>query len=214
MKKILITVFLLSISSFVKSEVRPYIEGSVGYYKMNTTNEGNFKYDPSGNPLTSYNIKTGGDGVTNVGIELGLAKLFNTGFRVSISETYLKLTNLKTNGYLTSNAGTTLENNVPAGNANVNLMMFNGYYDLNIENSSFLPYVGAGVGSYANNRMTGTASAWSLMTGVNYALTTDVYLGLKGTYYFLGGATVGDGSGNTFNSTNSYSVNGTIGYKF
>ena len=43
MKKLLLLIGLSLCSAFVNAEIKPYIEGSVGYFKMNTTNEGNFK---------------------------------------------------------------------------------------------------------------------------------------------------------------------------
>jgi opacity protein-like surface antigen len=213
MKKILVAITLLMASHIANADMKPYIEGSVGYFKPSTTNEGNFNWF-EGNPITSYSIKTSAQGVPNFSVELGARNIFGTGYRLGISETYLKLINLKTNGFITTSAGTHPEINVDGGNANVNLIMLNGYYDFSIPDSKLTPYIGAGIGSYANNRMTGSSTAWSLMTGVNYALTNNLYLGIKGTYYGLSGTTVNDGTNNTFNSTNAYSVNAIIGYKF
>ena len=217
MKKIFTALVLLVTTLIVSAQVTPYVEGSVGYFKMSSATLSNFLYDPvNGNNLTSYNVSNKGDPGIDLGVEVGAGHLFGTGLRLGVSETYVSIKNLKTNGTFTSSSGTTVESNLDAGNMSVNLMMANAYYDFSIDNSSFTPYIGAGYGVYANNRMTGTGTAWSLMTGVNYSLTENVYVGLKGTYYSLSQLTINDGPGsnNVYGSTNAFSVNGVLGYKF
>lgn len=220
MKKNLLFVLLMYVPLSVYSQslkFEPYVEGSLGYFKGKSISEGNFKYD-SGFPITDYSIQTGGDGVVNYGLELGLRNIFVDGLRFGLSETYQKLTNLKTNGYITTNQNGNLvtkqENDVSAGDASINLILLNGYYDFNIEHYQLKPYVGLGVGIYSNNRMIDRSNVWSMMIGLNYPITENIYLGIKGTYYFLGDTTVSDGSNNTFSSTNSYSISGVLGYKF
>ena len=171
MRKLLIAVsaFLLSFSSNVfAAENAPYIEGHVGGVMPRDVN------------LDAGTAAQGGElGLKEreaFGGEIGVANVSGTGFRVaaSVLSSTLHVDKLCVDGaacVATSSKDST------------QVYMGRVYYDF-ASNSSITPYVGFGAGFTDVAGGTGTDIAWSAAAGVNYNITDNIYLGLRGEYIY------------------------------
>ena len=74
MKKILIAAILSSITFYAHADVKPYIEGSVGYFDLDDTSSSATRANP--------------ESKINYGIELGFKNIADTGLRLGGSYLY------------------------------------------------------------------------------------------------------------------------------
>jgi opacity protein-like surface antigen len=123
MKKILLAAVLTALTtSAFAADLKPYIEGSVGY----TNFEDNIKITPGTSELE---VKSD----VNYSIEAGLKDVFFKGLRLSVSDTYMKGVEDKSTG------------ETSYSKSNTNTFLANAYYDFDI-GAALVPYIGVGIG--------------------------------------------------------------------
>ena len=186
MKKILLaTAFLTLTTTAFAVDLKPYIEGSVGYMGFDDV-----KGDNHVNPKWTSKV----DSDITYGIEAGLKDFLFPGLRLGFSDDYV---NTKIQGD-------------DGSSASANIYQANIYYDFKTS-SAFTPYVGAGIGGYKNNVFKDHELAASVKAGINYNINQNVYAGLKATYFYLDDAQGGESD---IESLNAYSVKAVLGYQF
>jgi opacity protein-like surface antigen len=142
------------------------------------------------------------------GGEIGVANISGTGFRAAASAVYFKqhLEELCVDGGACAAATDRLDNVIYMGRV---------YYDF-VSDSPLTPYVGFGAG-LSDLEGTGTDLAWSAVLGVNYAITNNVYLGIRGEYiYAYTKDSSNEGGGTVINSDGQDHFAGAIvlGFRF
>lgn len=171
MKKLLIAVsaFLLSFSSNVfAAENAPYIEGHVGGVMPRDTNLDAGTAAQGGELRAKEREAFGG--------EIGIANVSGTGFRIAAS---VLSTTLHADEFCVDGAGCA----AISSKDSTQVYMGRVYYDF-ASNSPLTPYVGFGAGFTDVAGDTGTDIAWSAAAGVNYNITDNIYLGLRGEYTY------------------------------
>lgn len=192
MKKILIAAILSSIASFACADVKPYIEGSVGYFDLDDTSSSATRVNP--------------DSDINYGVEIGFKNIADTGFRLGGSYLYSE-PDVKSYDATT---GEEAENT----KYKQKIYFLNAYYDF--KNSSPLtPFIGAGVGRHDWDD-TFKETAYALHAGANYNIDKNLYIGAKGSYFRTkefntDGASDAD---ERFSDMDSFAVNALLGYEF
>jgi opacity protein-like surface antigen len=213
---LLLSVLLCTSLSFAdENKNRPYIEGSVAYFKNGDLTVGNFRYD-NGYPITASNITTGSYGTVGYQVELGISNIYNSNIRVSISESYIRQRS-RTWGSITSNQNGTIvvrTEDIDKGYTKSNTYSINAYYDFYDPKSKFTPFIGASAGLYDNTSITKREPVYGLIAGINYDVTKNIYVGMKGQYLFVGKAITNDEGSNTLSAHNAYTVGASLGYKF
>lgn len=192
MKKILIATILSSIASFAYADVKPYIEGSVGYFDLDDTSSSASRVKP--------------DSDVNYGIELGFKNIADTGLRLGGSYLYSE-PDVKTYNATTGALAEDKE-------YKQKIYFLNAYYDF--KNSSPLtPFIGAGVGRHDWDA-TLKETAYALHGGANYNIDKNLYIGVKGSYFRTKDfTTVGvSRASESFSDLDSFAVNALLGYEF
>ena len=192
MKKILITTILSLIASFAYADAKPYIEGSVGYFDLDSTSSSDTR------------VKTDSD--VNYGLEFGFRNIAETGIRLGGSYLYSE-PDVKAYAASTGILG-------DDSKYKQKIYLFNAYYDFK-NSSAITPFVGAGLGSHDWDT-TSKEFVYALHGGAKYNIDSNVYIGVKGTYFRTNGFTAeGSTAANeTFRDLNSFAVNATLGYEF
>ena len=170
MKKfsIALSAFLFALSSnSLAAENAPYIEGHAG---------GIIPRDADLDAGTGAAGELGAKEREAFGGEIGIANVAGSGFRIAISglTTTLHVDKLCVDGaacVATSSKDST------------QIYMGRVYYDF-VSDSPLTPFVGFGAGFSDIAGDTGTDIAWSAAVGVNYSLTENIYLGLRGEYFY------------------------------
>jgi len=189
MKKILIATILSSIASFANADVKPYIEGAVGWIDAKDTN--------------SSTVNTKFDSDINYAAEIGLKDIAGTGIRLGGSYTHAEL------DYVATNSST---GNSAAGKAKSKVYLLNAYYDFKT-GTALTPFVGFGAGMYDTTDAKDNEFIYGLHGGAKYNVSNNVYVGAKGSFYRANGIT--DAPSNAkFSDHNQYSINATLGYEF
>ena len=171
MKKLFIAVgailFSFSSNAFA-AENAPYIEGHVGGVMPRDVN------------LDAGTAAQGGElGVKEreaFGGEIGIANVSGTGFRIAAS---VLSTTLHVDEFCVDGAACVATSDKDS----TQIYMGRVYYDF-ASNSPLTPYVGFGAGFTDIAGGTGTDIAWSAAAGVNYNITENIYVGLRGEYIY------------------------------
>ena len=171
MKKFIIAVvavlFAFSSNAFA-AENAPYIEGHAG-----------------GIMPRDIDIEPGTAAITGelrskereaFGGEIGVANIMGTGFRVAASVLSSKL---HIDESCIDGAACTPESDKNS----TQFYMGRVYYDF-VSNSPLTPFVGFGVGISDIEDTSGEDLAWSAAIGVNYNITDNIYLGVRGEYLY------------------------------
>ena len=216
MKKILLAAALTALTSTAfAADMKPYIEGSVGWADSADKDILNLldgSHSTSSNlTITGGSLKSKSDSTWNAGIELGLKDVFIPGVRLAVSDIYMRPKGKLTGSIATASTASSV--NEDAGRSSVNVASVNAYYDFKT-NSPITPFIGAGIGGYKANTLSESGLAWSLMAGAKYALTNNVYVGAKATYMRLEGVKLENGSTLESDDSNAYALNATLGYEF
>ena len=190
MKKILIATILSSVASFAYADVKPYIEGAVGWADAKDT--------------SSSTINTKFDSDVNYAAEIGLKDIAGTGIRLggSYSENKLdyKATRIATGAVLETSA------------SKAKTYLLNAYYDFKT-GTALTPFVGFGLGMIDTAGAKDNEFIYGLHGGAKYNITNNVYVGAKGSFYRANGIT--DAASNAkYSDHNQYSINATLGYEF
>ena len=198
MKKILLATGLVALTStgFAAGgmDLKPYIEGSIGYGTSDNLNIETTAAHISPNDTAIY------------GIELGIKNIAGTNFRLGLSDDYTHASSKIHQGDGTTQNGSRSSNN---------RYMINGYYDFKL-NDSITPYLGAGLGFYDAQGTNSNEFIWSLIGGAKYNINPNLYVGLKGKYIRASGSSFTDNSGTKYNlsDSNGYGVLFNLGYEF
>jgi opacity protein-like surface antigen len=222
MKKILLVSALLAASLTASAaDLKPYIEGSVGWGNVGDVSTKTYTGTVSG---VAYNGQVNLDYDSNVawGGEVGLANVADTNFRVGLSFTKLSLdvNSVTASGTLTYNGtnytGTTgnlkqtLASDGISFDSDLKIYMVNAYYDIPT-GSQLTPFIGAGVG-VASMDHAGSELALSATAGLKYNIDKNLYLGAKATYLRVKGPK--DDLGLEYEDIDTYRVQALVGYQF
>jgi len=192
LKKILIATILSSVASFASADVKPYIEGSVGYFDLDSTSSSATRAEP--------------DSDVNYGIEIGFKNIADTGLRLGGSYLYSE-PDVKSYDATTGALAETSK-------AKQKIYLFNAYYDF--KNSSALtPFIGAGLGSHDWDTAF-KETTYALHGGAKYNIDKNIYIGVKGSYFRTKDFTASGVSEATesFSDLDSFAANATLGYEF
>ncbi len=191
MKKILLAAALTALTSTAfAADLKPYIEGSVGYLDGSDSNAADGK-----------TVKQDGD--LNYGIEIGLKDVLVPGVRLAGSITH---SNPEPHFY---------QSGVDQGaikGLSLNIAMVNAYYDIKT-NSPITPFVGVGLGGAKMSSGKDYEFAYALMAGAKYNITNNIYIGAKGSFYRVNGLT-SKSAGTEYSDSNLYTLNALVGYEF
>ena len=146
--------------------------------------------------------------------EIGLANIFNN-WRIGASGTTVRLRG-HTNGSITftHNGNNTVYENLDKGYSKSELYTLNGYYEYPLKDYPVTTYIGAGYGFYDNNLVVNKRPAYALLGGANYNINSNLYLGLKGSAFYLERTVVNDGSDNRLSAHAAYMINLVVGLKY
>lgn len=227
MKKLLIPLlFALPLHAYAENNI--YVEGQLNY--NNPKDVSTKKYSgPDGYGLgitfTDAELKNKYDSETDAGIEIGLANIADTNFRLGLSytKTSFKLdkstiTGSVTNGVITyasppalevtssqwSELGLTFDNDVK-------LYMANAYYDFEID-ENFKPFIGLGMGMADIENAKDKEFTYSGTVGARYFFNEKVYLGGKFAYSVINGPE--DQFGIEYDDIDLYTTSLILGYEF
>ena len=163
---------------------------------------------------------------TAFGAEVGISGIGGTGFRAGLGFTKfdaeleavnLTANNFRYNGVAIPGAlsGRVTADQLRAAGADigeeVKVFSVNAYYDFDL-GSNFKPYLGLGVGMADIENMKDNELALSSYAGVNYAVTENLYAGLRASIHHVEGGE--DEVGIIYDDIRTYSVGAVIGYKF
>ncbi|QDC51290.1 porin family protein [Candidatus Methylopumilus universalis] len=201
MKKLLIAAVVAAFSTgALAADLKPYIEGHLGYAKLKDVDTEAFSGSVGGGTAT-LSAKGEFDNSFAGGVELGVGNIGASNFRLGASYTRMDFDMEKVTGTLTTsgvsgvangtysaditsyirNAGISLDNRV-------NLYMANAYYDFKNE-SSFTPFVGVGMGMADVQNAKDNEFAYQGVIGGKFDIDKNMYLGLKGIYTKVNGIT-------------------------
>ena len=222
MKKLLIAVAVATISLGVfAADLKPYVEGSVGYYNLDDVETETWSGSASigANTITRASAKIDYDKSWGGGVELGLRNVGIENLRLGASYQRLNLDMKKVTGSATVN-GTGYTEDITSVirdtlgidlNNHVNLYMLNAYYDFK-NSSQFTPFVGVGVGMADIQNAKDNELALSASLGGKYHFDKNVYLGAKGVFTRVNGIT--DGLNIPYKDTDLWSAHALLGYDF
>jgi opacity protein-like surface antigen len=190
MKKILIATIISSIASFAYADVKPYVEGAVGWADAQDT--------------SSSTITTKFDSDINYAAEIGLKDIAGTGIRLGGSYSQVKA-DYKA---IVKATGAVAE----TSSAKVKIYLLNAYYDFKT-GTALTPFVGFGLGMSDAVGGKDNEFIYGLHGGAKYNITNNVYVGAKGSFLRANGLTDSQ-NGYKFSDHNQYYVNATLGYEF
>ena len=201
MKKLLIATVVATISSgALAADLKPYIEGQLGYANLNDVDTKTLNVSGT-NFIAAANLNMKYDSDVSYGGEIGLRDILIPNFRIgaSYSRSEFDFKNATVSGTAEIN-GTAYAAaaNVTRANlgaladqfdAKLNLYMLNAYYDFK-NPSQFTPFLGAGIGLADIKNTKDNEFAYSASAGGKYNFNDNLYLGLKGSYVRVNSPTV------------------------
>jgi len=201
MKKLLIAAVVIAISSGTfAADLKPYIEGQLGYAKLKDVDTEAFSGSVGGGTAT---LSARGDFDKSFagGVELGVGNIGDTNFRLGASYTRMDFDMEKVTGTLTTTGVSGVANGTYTADITqyirdaginidnrVNLYMANAYYDFKNE-SSFTPFLGVGLGMADVQNAKDNEFAYQGVIGGKFNIDKNMYLGLKGVYTKVNGIT-------------------------
>ena len=222
MRKILILLALISSSAFA-ADLKPYIEGQLGWSNLNDVDTKATNLPISDAATASATAKIKYDNSVSGGFEIGANHVGIENLRIGVSFNRMKFDMEKVTGSLALSAegaaippitgditeavrslGVNLDNTVK-------LYMANAYYDIK-NASAFTPFIGFGVGMADIKNAKDNEFAWSASVGGKYNIDKNMYLGLKGSYTSVNGIT--DKIGLEYKDMDAYSAHALLGYQF
>jgi opacity protein-like surface antigen len=223
MRKILILLALISSSAFA-ADLKPYIEGQLGWSNLNDVDTKATNLPISDAATASATAKIKYDNSVSGGFEIGANHVGIENLRIGVSFNRMKFDMEKVTGSLALSAaegeaippitgditeavrslGVNLDNSVK-------LYMANAYYDIK-NASAFTPFIGFGVGMADIKNAKDNEFAWSASVGGKYNIDKNMYLGLKGSYTSVNGIT--DKIGLEYKDMDAYSAHALLGYQF
>jgi opacity protein-like surface antigen len=221
MRKILILLALISSSAFA-ADLKPYIEGQLGWSNLNDVDTKATNLPISDAVTASATAKIKYDNSVSGGFEIGANHVGIENLRIGVSFNRMKFDMEKVKGSLAlSTSSASLETTGDITEAvrslgvdldnSVKLYMANAYYDIK-NASAFTPFIGFGVGMADIKNAKDNEFAWSASVGGKYNIDKNMYLGLKGSYTSVNGIT--DKIGLEYKDMDAYSAHALLGYQF
>jgi opacity protein-like surface antigen len=221
MRKILILLALISSSAFA-ADLKPYIEGQLGWSNLNDVDTKATNLPISDAVTASATAKIKYDNSVSGGFEIGANHVGIENLRIGVSFNRMKFDMEKVTGSLAlSTSSASLETTGDITEAvrslgvnldnSVKLYMANAYYDIK-NASAFTPFIGFGVGMADIKNAKDNEFAWSASVGGKYNIDKNMYLGLKGSYTSVNGIT--DKIGLEYKDMDAYSAHALLGYQF
>ena len=221
MRKILILLALISSSAFA-ADLKPYIEGQLGWSNLNDVDTKATNLPISDAVTASATAKIKYDNSVSGGFEIGANHVGIENLRIGVSFNRMKFDMEKVTGSLAlSTSSASLETTGDITEAvrslgvdldnSVKLYMANAYYDIK-NASAFTPFIGLGVGMADIKNAKDNEFAWSASVGGKYNIDKNMYLGLKGSYTSVNGIT--DKIGLEYKDMDAYSAHALLGYQF
>jgi opacity protein-like surface antigen len=221
MRKILILLALISSSAFA-ADLKPYIEGQLGWSNLNDVDTKATNLPISDAATASATAKIKYDNSVSGGFEIGANHVGIENLRIGVSFNRMKFDMEKVTGSLAlSTSSASLETTGDITEAvrslgvdldnSVKLYMANAYYDIK-NASAFTPFIGFGVGMADVQNAKDNEFAWSASVGGKYNIDKNMYLGLKGSYTSVNGIT--DKIGLEYKDMDAYSAHALLGYQF
>lgn len=201
MKKLLIAAVVVAISSGAfAADLKPYIEGQLGYAKLKDVDTESFSGSVGGGTAT-LSARGDFDNSFAGGVEIGVRNIGDSNFRLGASYTRMDFDMEKVTGTLTTSGVSGVANGTYSADITryirdagisldnrVNLYMANAYYDFKNE-SSFTPFVGVGMGMADVQNAKDNEFAYQGVIGGKFDIDKNMYLGLKGIYTKVNGIT-------------------------
>jgi opacity protein-like surface antigen len=225
MKKLLIASLLALPIISVASDLKPYIEGQLGYANLNDVDSKTVS-DSIGNVRLSGKLNLKYDSDATYGFEIGAKNVgienLRLGASYSRAEFDFKSTGLT--GTISTDAGSStisgsasrsqLGSYASTLDAKINLYMLNAYYDFK-NSSAFTPFIGAGIGFADVKNTKDNEFAFSLNAGGKYHINDNLYLGAKGSYIRVNGPTIQvDGGDYGLEDVDLWKAEALLGYQF
>lgn len=201
MKKLLIAAVVAAFSTgALAADLKPYIEGHLGYAKLKDVDTEAFSGSVGGGTAT-LSAKGEFDNSFAGGVELGVGNIGASNFRLGASYTRMDFDMEKVTGTLTTSGVSGVANGTYSADITsvirdagisldnrVKLYMANAYYDFKNE-SSFTPFVGVGMGMADVQNAKDNEFAYQGVIGGKFDIDKNMYLGLKGIYTKVNGIT-------------------------
>jgi opacity protein-like surface antigen len=202
MKKILLAAALTALTTTAfAAELKPYIEGSVGYAKLDDVTV-NF---PTGVNRGKY------DNDANYGLEIGASNVLNPNIRLGAQ--FIKYQNDQKSGVSSFNNGDPDENDTELSKLKAKVYLLNAYYDFN-NASKLTPFLGIGLGAGDVDDMKNKEFSWAAHLGGKYNFNDNLYLGLKGSYLRINGGDINCNTTCKVEDIDFISANALLGYQF
>jgi opacity protein-like surface antigen len=226
MKKLLIAAVVAAISSgALAADLKPYIEGQLGYANLNDVDSKTVS-DSIGNVRLSGKLKNNYDSDATYGFEIGAKNVGIENLRLgaSYSRAEFDFKSAGLTGTISTDAGSTtisgsasrsqLGSYASTLDAKLNLYMLNAYYDFK-NSSAFTPFIGAGIGFADIKNTKDNEFAFSLNAGGKYNINDNLYLGAKGSYVRVNGPTIQvDGGDYGLEDVDLWKAEALLGYQF
>jgi opacity protein-like surface antigen len=226
MKKLLIAAVVAAISSgALAADLKPYIEGQLGYANLNDVDSRTVS-DSIGNVRLSGKLKNNYDSDATYGFEIGAKNVGIENLRLgaSYSRAEFDFKSAGLTGTISTDAGSTtisgsasrsqLGSYASTLDAKLNLYMLNAYYDFK-NSSAFTPFIGAGIGFADIKNTKDNEFAFSLNAGGKYNINDNLYLGAKGSYVRVNGPTIQvDGGDYGLEDVDLWKAEALLGYQF
>jgi len=223
MKKYIFFIFFIFYSSQFAYSAQPYLEGQIGTAIVE---------DVSGTLIVrgsgfnqAIGIENSYDDALTLGGEFGFKNIIpNSNIRMALGITAFEI-ELET--ATASIAGTTFNGTAISGSVtftrdqlatvgvsfdnDVRIFGLNTYLDLS-KDTTFVPYIGLGLGLADIENAEDMEFAASFMFGGNYMITDNAYIGAKGGYHNIFGPT--DKLGIEYDDVNAWTFNIALGIEF
>ena len=224
MKKLIILLFLLSLSFFSQAENRFYIQGQINTVMPGDVDSKTFSGTVDGVAISNLRASFDFDNSTTGGIEIGFKNIYDTNFRAGLQYIAPEFEFNKLDVSATATINGTNYNKTysrsDAANDGLNLdidakMVFlNVYYDFSGYWDTFVPFLGMGAGIADYKGVDAREPAVAGMVGFKKYIDDNkqLYFGHKSTYTRSSGPEL-DG-GLKFEDVEFYTATFQLGYEF
>jgi opacity protein-like surface antigen len=202
MKKILLVSALTALTATAfAAELKPYIEGSVGYARQ----------DDATVNFTAGVYRAKYDNDVNYGLEIGASNVLNPNIRLGAQ--FIKYQFDQKSGVSSFNNGDPDENDTVLEKMKAKVYLLNAYYDFN-NASKLTPFLGIGLGAADVDGSKNNEFSWAAHLGGKYNFNDNLYLGLKGSYLRINGGDINCNSTCKSEDADVISANALLGYQF
>jgi opacity protein-like surface antigen len=183
MKNILLVsaIAALTTTAFA-ADLKPYIEGSVGYARPDDAQISFVDGTGPGNYRANY------DNDVNYGFEIGASNVLNPNIRLGAQ--FIKYQFDQKSGTTTFGDGSIeADDQSDFEKMKAKVYLLNAYYDFN-NASKITPFIGLGMGKADVDGSKNNEFSWATHLGGKYNFNDNLYLGLKGSYLRINGGDI------------------------